>query len=418
MTACAILLAVFAAVACIADPGPLLIEFGQTTPDTRLMRQHVEYWEEYLPFDGVVIPINPAQYAGRYGHFRGQALPWTAIRGVPADLSDYQHAIDDLKATAFRKFRHNFIYVNFHYGEPFPWFDDELWGGVLHNVRILATIAKEGGCEGIWLDPEQYSTTRIWNFGALVEAFPNRPQDFTSYQNLVRRRGAQFIEAINEVYPGCEVVTVWGSSFTYNYHHNKDNYERLHFSQLHYGLLPAFVDGLLFAADEQTTITDGYERSYTCKTEEEFAEAHVVVREACKEYSQIPEFYSKNIHVGLALFPTHPNLFNPRDFTENHFSPDDLAEAVRLAMRLTDRYLWIWNEATSFWIKGGVDGVPLLAHHASQLTTPPEEPTVENVMREDAHGLPQAYMDAIARGKALALQEGRNPRVSAAGNGG
>ena len=55
---------------------PLLISFAQTTPDAKLLRQHARYWEEYLPFDGLVIPVNKDQYAGRYGE--------TAISSAPA----------------------------------------------------------------------------------------------------------------------------------------------------------------------------------------------------------------------------------------------------------------------------------------------------------------------------------------------
>ena len=84
---------------------PLVIHWGQTVPDTRLLRKHVAYWEEYLPFDGIVIPVNQQRYTGRYGGTSSNLLStdhWglreAIFSGTKADMADYQHAIDDLKA--------------------------------------------------------------------------------------------------------------------------------------------------------------------------------------------------------------------------------------------------------------------------------------------------------------------------------
>ncbi len=91
---------------------PLLIQWGQVTPDTKLMRAHVEYWESYLPFDGVVIPMNQKRYAGRYGSTSANVLDvshcpvqTTALGGDRADMADYEHAIEDLLAINFKKFK-------------------------------------------------------------------------------------------------------------------------------------------------------------------------------------------------------------------------------------------------------------------------------------------------------------------------
>ncbi len=121
----------------------------------------------------------------------------------------------------------------------------------------------------------------------------------------------------------------------------------------------------------------------------------------------------RDIQLGLGLYPTHDQGFNPHDFADNKFSPTDLTESVRLALKYTDRYVWIWNQAASYWRKGGPSGKPLLADQpmskpvpAGQmldpafLTTPA---TFENVIRERYYGVPQAYIDAITIGKARAL---------------
>ena len=60
-----------------AEEKPLLIGWGQTVPDTRMLCEHASYYEDYLPFDGIVIPLNQEKFAGRYGD--------TGCIGVPPE---------------------------------------------------------------------------------------------------------------------------------------------------------------------------------------------------------------------------------------------------------------------------------------------------------------------------------------------
>ena len=160
---------------------PLLIQFGQSTPDTKFMREHVSYWEEYLPFDGIAIHVNADRFAGRYGHTGNDTkgtqhwpVSFAAFGPRRADIRDYAGAIADLKATRFRKFKHNFVPLGCSPAQSFQmnWFSDEQWAGVLHNVRVLARIAKEGGLKGILFDTETYGSITIWNYKNLNSIWP------------------------------------------------------------------------------------------------------------------------------------------------------------------------------------------------------------------------------------------------------
>ena len=42
------------------------------------------------------------------------------------------------------------------------WFDDAQWAAVVHNFRILAQVAKLGGCVGLEFDPEQYGSEYVF----------------------------------------------------------------------------------------------------------------------------------------------------------------------------------------------------------------------------------------------------------------
>jgi hypothetical protein len=80
---------------------------------------------------------------------------------------------------------------------------------------------------------------------------------------------------------------------------------------------------------------------------------------------------------------------------------------------LTDdscRYVWVWSEVQSFFIKGGPAGDPLVPDYAAvdesgdpaQLTEPG---TVDNALRSRYYGVPQFVIDAIDQGKAQAFEE-------------
>src|SRR3954464_10505426 len=135
---CSLLFA--AATTFAADKPPKrLIEFGWDEPDTAFMRQHVTEMEQ-TPFDGCVF------------HLTGDSL-W-GVWGVKAYTdADLKPALDDLKATPFRRFMHNFLRVNTTPGK-LDWFDDH--SAVVNNVRQMARVAREGKCKGILFDIEQY----------------------------------------------------------------------------------------------------------------------------------------------------------------------------------------------------------------------------------------------------------------------
>ena len=411
------------ATALFAEQGPLLIQWGQTTPDANLLARHHAHWEACLPFDGIVIPINQKRYAGRYGSTAANILSpehWplghVAFDHRRIDRAEYQHVVDALRSAQFTKFRHNFINLMAYprMGFAMDWFDDELWGRLLHNVGVLAWVAKESGCKGIWFDTEQYGPPNVWHYTRLCEIMPERAADFETYRAKAVQRGAQFIRAINGPFPGLELVLVFGNCIIHEDLLNHESARGRHFSHARYSLLAPFLDGILAGADETTVVTDGYELSYYYKTEDQFIDGAAIVRDACRAYSLDADRYARRMKVGFGLYPTHHGMFDPADFAQNRFSPDDLRLAVRHAMKHTDRYVWLWNERISFWIEGGPEGRPLppLQPFCDYENADPAHLTADvgpdNAMRAKDRGLPPAYLDAIREGKRVA-KKGQAP---------
>ena len=74
--------------------------------------------------------------------------------------------------------------------------------------------------------------------------------------------------------------------------------------------------------------------------------------------------YAEKIGLGLGLFPTYP----PPPYPGRNFTPDELAKSVELAMKYTDKYVWLYAGYDSFWIKGGAGGKPLSADFARTIS--------------------------------------------------
>jgi hypothetical protein len=68
--------------------------------------------------------------------------------------ADLRAAIDDLKATHFKKFTSNFLRFNTAPGDV-DWFDD--FGPIISNARLAAKIAREGKAAGVLFDIEHYN---------------------------------------------------------------------------------------------------------------------------------------------------------------------------------------------------------------------------------------------------------------------
>src|SRR5215203_364222 len=110
-------------------PAKKLIEFGWDEPDTAYLRQHVGEMEK-TPFDGTVFHVNYADASGKPKFFLAEG--WGKRAFTAAEL---QPAIDDLKATPFKTFTHNFHRFNVTPGDV-DWFDD--FSAIVSNARLAA----------------------------------------------------------------------------------------------------------------------------------------------------------------------------------------------------------------------------------------------------------------------------------------
>jgi hypothetical protein len=316
-----------------------LIEWGWDQPNTAYLREHIREMEQ-APFDGVVLAVEGREADGKRIDFTWQGFGKRAFA-----REQFEQAVADLKATEFRKFTDNFLRFNVTPGDV-DWFDDEGWKSIFANSRLIAEIAREGRLAGLLFDLEQYNT-RLFDY-------PKQPRrderSFDAYAKQIRKRGAEVMRAINAGDPELTLLLPVATS-------NPFNYGRGRMDQVDYGLLPAFVDGLLEAATSATVFVDGLEMAYPVKERSRFGKLREIVRNA-REASFVPELYDRRMTIGFGLWMDHNwrkrEGWFPAEPAKNYFSPAELRAALRHALDLSDRYVWLYSEQINWWTGKGL----------------------------------------------------------------
>jgi hypothetical protein len=314
-----------------AAKGKKLIEWGWDEPDTKFIRENIQGMEE-LPFDGLIFHVVSN---------KGGNLVWEMWGERRFELAEFQHAIDDLKATPFRRLTDRFLRVNVSPGKA-DWFDDQTWAVVLQNYNVAARIAKQGGCKGFMFDVEQYE-------GQLFD-YRQRPlretKPFPEYQAKVRQRGQEWIKAVTGQFPDITVLLTFGYSIAQPTGGAKDR------SEVSYGLLADFLDGVLDACPAETKIVDAWEGAYTYKQEVQFRNAYDTIKVKSADWTAVPDKYRRQVQAGFGIWMDcswRQVGWNLDDFAKNHFTPEAFEHSVRAALKVSDEYVWVYTEQPRWW---------------------------------------------------------------------
>ena len=313
--------------------GKKLIEYGWDAPDTAFVRDHIAEME-HRPFDGVVIEVRPRSIDGQRQHAVGRGCFSSTVFAA----ADDQFAIDDLKQTHFQKFTDNFIGVVCQPGDV-DWFDPK-WDAITNNLGVMAHIAKQGGCVGLMIDPEEYSH-HMWTYAALPEE-RRKAVSLAEYQAQARKRGQEAMRAINREFPNIRIFFLFGPTLSYNAGRG---------GSTGYSLLAPFIEGMCVAADGGTRITDGYEQSYNYKFPTSFIEARKQITGARETFDDKSAF-DHVMRVGFGLWLDNDSGkwgWHPDDPSQNWFTPKEFQSAVYNALSQADEYVWVYSERFNWW---------------------------------------------------------------------
>lgn len=343
-----------------------LIEFGWDEPSTAFMRRHIAQMEK-TPFDGCVFHVDYRKPDGGTGSFTWEVWGRHAFR-----REDVLPAVEDLRATPFKKFRHNFLRFNVTPGDV-DWFDD--YSAVIANARLAAWVAREGGVAGIWLDDEPYKE-QIFEY---AKQRHRNERSFDDYRRQVRRRAAQIMEAFQEGYPDLTLFL----SFGYATPWRGSAGGRIPLAETRYGLLAAFLDGLIDGARGRTRIIDGQETTYPIREPWRIADAKSEMRSRVLPLVADPVKYRRVVSCSFGIWMDYDwrlEGWNLRETQKNYRPPRTFELVMKKALATTDEYVWLYTERPKWWTEAGT----------------PEE-------------LPSEYVDALRRARGLPARAPTRP---------
>jgi len=320
-----------------------LIQYGWDIKHPAYVAKNIREMEK-KPFDGIILSAGHDSFSDFFWH---------------KEL-DEKRVEADLKAMAsikWDKFTDNFYMMWSR--SNMDWFSDEDWapdGWVLRNVRLCAKAAKVGGCVGVCLDAEYFWGRGPWTY---KEQPGHKEKSFIEFETIVRKRGAQFMEALQDEFPGLVVHTFFLVSDPRMFKEARKEPDPVKRSKLTepegYALWPAFINGMLDAVRGNTIITDGNEYAYYYNTEDEFEAQVEMMHEGVKLMfdPKVWPKYQKHVQAAHAIYVDYICNLLPHRLHTSNLSHEGRARHAEFntyyALKTSDQYVWMYSEYMDWW---------------------------------------------------------------------
>ena len=324
-----------------AQPNKKFIELGWDIPSTAQLREHWQEMEQTTPFDGVMFRVEVQDDQGT--RLSSQSI-WDA---KPWKREWLKPALEDLQACQFQRFKDNFVRFNATPGN-LAWDDDAGWTALAEKAGHCAWLMKQSGCKGLAIDFESYGAAQF-RFDASTHG------TFAEATQLARRRGAQFVQAVAQEYPDAVLLALWLNSIHFKAGRSTQPESILVSSA--YGLLPAFIDGMLDALPPDMILVDGCEHGYYMDSAEAYLQAAHEMRSwhgACARLVS-PENRAKYRQQVQAGFGFYLDMYLNPEGNRYYFPPLDGSRLARLQRNLgfardaADEYVWVYGEQCRWW---------------------------------------------------------------------
>jgi hypothetical protein len=339
-------------------PKKKLLDFGWNSPFLREYKANLKLYESG-PFDGVTLKLSEEVCNGNVFMVDN----WAKIR--PETKEAEKKLVLSLEKSNI--LTDNLIVI---YGaSQMDWFSDQDWALAEDQIRFAARLAKAANCKGVLWDPEPYKPGKNpWKYNEQEKASQYTLED---YYKQVRKRGAQFIKALQEEFPGIVIFSLrelsdWqnGSPFSGALLPvtNRENAIR-ELGNAWWGLHPAFYAGLLDGIERGTELVDANEEAYYYTSALEYYMIRTTLADDARAMIP-PELWDKHASffrighaisadyiagnwLGMSPFPykltgqglAMTSANRARWFEHNAY----------YALRSSDRYAWLYTEDMNWW---------------------------------------------------------------------
>lgn len=339
MTVCAMLAtaAAYAQTVTTASTAPALskkmVEYGWDVPTPDFIRAHIREMEQ-RPFDGLL-------FRCKAGNNVLEPKAW--------DVSAFAEDYENLKQVAWDKFTDNFVMMLA--ASEQDWFDDAHWQAILSNARLVARAGALARCVGVCFDPEPYGNNP-WSYNNVA----HKEKTFAEYEAICRKRGNEFIRAVEQELPHPRVLSFYQMSLFRKYCVPMKPEDRAAaLSQHDYALYPAFFNGMLEGASEGTRFIDGNENAYYYTEASKYFEAYHLAKQSAL-YLIDPALWSKyqtQVQSGQALYVDQYYGLRAQRVLGNFMTDDEqprwFEHNAYWALTATDEYVWCYSERMNWW---------------------------------------------------------------------
>ena len=341
-----------------AEPGPpvaaekKIIAWAVGPVDDIYLSEHVEELER-RPVDGVVINLYPDSWSRDPLNRQHRNFEWGGSAVYSVD--DFTEVIKRLSGCRFTRLTDNFLdfSTSCRGRSQAHWFDDNWDEVVLNNLVVAATVAREVGFKGLFVDTESYYNhlpefrerkDDPWKMPFQYDRYVLEceragatPRSLDECKAKVRERGRSVGKAVTEAYPDIVLFFVWGIGR----------------ASRHQQLLMPFVDGILETAGPDVKIYDGGEDGYPRMLYSSFKYLRDTAETWGGAASQVPELFRQRVRycfgVWVDPYPSSYGGFHCDDLTKNHKDATMWEHTLYNALSVSDKYVWIYTWHIRLW---------------------------------------------------------------------
>jgi hypothetical protein len=367
-----------------------VIEYGWDVPYPDFVQENIGEMEK-RPFDGIIFRTKEFNHAF-------DTRPWKQ--------EDLQPQLDSLATIEWEKFTYNFLTLYAANKWNMDWFNDDQWNVIIENMKLFSLALSSGHCVGVCFDPEPYGTDPWVYPGSYAD------KQFDQVAEQVRRRGQQFIIALQEHMPDLKVLSFFQFGLFGDILDEPDpkvRQEKLLKKWM--PLLPSFYIGMLEGAAPGTIFIDGNESAYYYESPDDYFRAYHLIRQRAQ--TLIPEAlrskYNAQVQAGMALYIDQTLGRRTQQTTGSFMTPEQqlrfFEHNVYYALTTSDEYVWCYSERMNWWLPPEKTG--------KDLTLPPGmEEALVSAQQKYEQGKPLGFdikdMIEAARQKKIATKKSEN----------